>query len=106
MNCSNVPNLVKTENERVIDVKWPKMVNNQFVGAIKIIGQDRQGLITDITSQISRQMNTNMKSISVAESNGLFEGSLILYVMDLQHLEKIIKELKGIEGIKEVYRFD
>ena len=106
MNCSNVPNLVKTENERVIDVKWPKMVNNQFVGAIKIIGQDRQGLITDITSQISRQMNTNMKSISVAESNGLFEGSLILYVLDLQHLEKIIKELKGIEGIKEVYRFD
>ncbi len=105
-NCSNVPNLVKTESERVIDVKWPKMVNNQFVGAIKIIGQDRQGLITDITSQISRQMNTNMKSISVAESNGLFEGSLILYVMDLQHLEKIIKELKGIDGIKEVYRFD
>jgi len=47
-----------------------------------------------------------MKSISVAESNGLFEGSLILYVMDLQHLEKIIKELKGIDGIKEVYRFD
>lgn len=105
-NCSNVPYLVKTESERVIDVKWPKKVNNQFVGALKIIGYDRQGLVTDITSHISRQMNTNMKSISVVESNGMFEGSLILYVADLQHLERIIRELKSIQGVKDVFRFD
>lgn len=105
-NCRNVPNLVKTEGDRIVDVKWPKKVNNSFVGGIKIIGEDRVGLVNDITSQISKQLNTNMKSINVSSEDGLFEGSLILYVQDINHLERIIKELKKIEGVKDAYRFD
>lgn len=106
INCKNTPYLIKTENERIVDVKWPKKVNNSFVGAIKIIGEDRVGLVTDITSQISKHLNTNMKSINVSSEDGLFEGSLILYVQDINHLDRIIREIKKIPGIKEAYRFD
>ncbi|TNE71353.1 bifunctional (p)ppGpp synthetase/guanosine-3',5'-bis(diphosphate) 3'-pyrophosphohydrolase [bacterium] len=105
-NCRNVPNLVKTEGDRIVDIKWPKKVDNSFVGGIKIIGEDRVGLVTDITTQISKQLNTNMKSINVSSEDGLFEGSLILYVQDIVHLERVIKELKKIEGVKDAYRFD
>jgi GTP pyrophosphokinase/guanosine-3',5'-bis(diphosphate) 3'-pyrophosphohydrolase len=105
-NCSNVPHLQLHESERIVDVNWPQKVNSRFEGAIKIIGRDRQGVVTDITSHISKQLNTNIKSISVGENNGMFEGILILYVTDLKHLKQIMKDLKSIEGVKEVMRFD
>lgn len=105
-NCTNTPYLLKSEQDRIVDVKWPKKIDNQFVGGIKIIGKDRVGLITDITSQISKHMNTNMKSINVSSEDGMFEGTLVLFVSDIHHLDKIMKELQKIDGVTETYRFE
>lgn len=104
--CNNLHHLLKTEPEKVIDVSWSRSSGNQFVGAIRIIGEDRVGLINDISSLISTSLKTNMKSINVNSDGGIFEGTLILYVEDLKHLENIIKRVLKIEGIKEAYRYE
>lgn len=104
--CSNVPYLIKNDNERVVEVDWPKSLSAHFIGAIRIIGEDRVGLVNDITNLISNSLKTNMKSINVSSDEGMFEGTLIIYVEDINHLDRIIKRIMKISGVKQVYRFE
>lgn len=106
INCKNTRYLLQTDAERVLDVSWTGNTHKQFVGAIRVIGEDRVGLINDITDVISRLMRTNMKSINVNSDSGMFEGTLILYIDNIDHLEKVIKQIMKIDGIKQAYRYE
>lgn len=105
-NCKNAHHLIRTESERIIDVTWAKNIENQFLGAVKVIGEDRVGLVNDITEIVSKTLQTNMKSINVSSEGGMFEGILTIYVSDLSHLEKVIQRLERVEGIKNVIRYE
>ncbi len=106
VNCKNTRHLINTDSERIVDVAWAKNTDSRFIGAIKIIGEDRVGLINDITNVISKSLKTNMKSINVSSDSGMFEGTLILYVDHIDHLENAIKRIQKIDGIKQVYRYE
>ncbi len=76
------------------------------MAAIRIVGEDRVGLVSDISSLISKNLKTNMKSINVTSDSGMFEGTLIIMVDGIGHLEKVITRLQKVDGIKEVYRYE
>jgi GTP diphosphokinase / guanosine-3',5'-bis(diphosphate) 3'-diphosphatase len=105
-NCKNAHHLIRTDSERILDVSWAKNIENQFLGAIKIIGEDRVGLVNDITEVLAKSLKTNMKSINVSSEGGMFEGILTVYVSDLKHLENIINRLERIDGVKNVMRYE
>jgi GTP diphosphokinase / guanosine-3',5'-bis(diphosphate) 3'-diphosphatase len=105
-NCKNAHHLIQTDSERIIDVKWARSIGQQFFGAIKVIGEDRVGLVNDLTDVLSKSMKTNMKSINVSSDSGMFEGILTVYVNDLDHLEQIIERIKKVPGIKNVMRYE
>ncbi|MEO6850125.1 MAG: ACT domain-containing protein, partial [Mucilaginibacter sp.] len=48
----------------------------------------------------------NMRSITVDSDNGIFEGSIMVYVNDTEHLDNLIKRLKMVKGVTAVNRFD
>ena len=106
VSCKNTRHLIKTDGERIVDVSWAKKTGAQFMGAIRVVGEDRVGLVSDISSLISKSLNTNMKSINVTSDSGMFEGTIIIMVEDITHLDKIITRLKRIDGLKEVYRYE
>ena len=106
VNCKNTRHLIKTDGERIIEVGWAKQTGRQFVGAVKIIGEDRVGMVSDITNVVSKSLKTNMKSINVSSDSGMFEGVLILLVDDIKHLEKAIKKLQKVAGVKLAYRYE
>ncbi|TVQ13798.1 MAG: bifunctional (p)ppGpp synthetase/guanosine-3',5'-bis(diphosphate) 3'-pyrophosphohydrolase [Balneolaceae bacterium] len=105
-SCKNLKHLIKNDAERIIDVSWAKNTESQFIGAVKLIGEDRVGLINDISNVISNTLKTNMKSINVNSDSGSFEGTLIIFVDNIKHLEKVIKRIQKIDGIKQVYRYE
>lgn len=105
-NCKNAHHLIRTDSERIIDVTWAKNIDTQFLGAVKVIGEDRVGLVNDITEILSKSLQTNMKSINVSSEGGMFEGILTIYINDLKHLEKAINRLEKVEGIKTVMRYE
>jgi GTP diphosphokinase / guanosine-3',5'-bis(diphosphate) 3'-diphosphatase len=105
-SCKNLKHLIKNDAERIVDVSWAKNTESQFIGAVKIIGEDRVGLINDISNVISNTLKTNMKSINVNSDSGSFEGTLIIFVDNIKHLEKVIKRIQKIDGIKQVYRYE
>lgn len=104
--CNNALHLIKTEEERIVEVDWAKKIDNQFLGAVKVIGEDRVGMINDITDVLSKSLSTNMKSINVNSDSGMFEGIISLYVNGLPHLKKIMKRLERVEGVKSVLRYE
>lgn len=104
--CNNAQHLMKNESERIIDVKWAKNIDSKFLGALRVIGEDRVGMINDITDVLSKSLNTNMKSINVSSDSGMFEGIITLYVDGINHLNKIIKRLSKVQGIKNILRYE
>lgn len=104
--CKNAQHLLKTEGNRIVDVQWAKHIDNTFLGAIKVVGEDRVGMINDITDVLSKSLSTNMKSINVTSEEGMFEGIITLYVDGLTHLDTIMKRLNRVEGVKTVLRYE
>lgn len=104
--CNNAQHLLKTEGHRIVDVQWAKNIENKFLGAVRVIGEDRVGMINDITDVLSKSLSTNMKSINVSSDEGMFEGIITLYVDGLSHLDKIMKRLGRVEGVKTVMRYE
>jgi GTP pyrophosphokinase len=106
VNCPNATELLSKHGHRVVKAKWTSQTEVSFLAGLKIRGTDRVGLMNDVTRIISSELKVNMRSVSIESDNGIFEGSIQLYVQDTQHLEKLVKRLENIGGIEEVARFD
>ncbi|WP_445665640.1 RelA/SpoT family protein [Fodinibius sp. AD559] len=105
-NCKNIHHLIQTDGERIVDVSWAKNIDSKFLGAVKVIGEDRVGMINDITDVLSKSLETNMKSINVNSDSGMFEGILTVYVDDIDHLGRIVNKLQNVGGVKSVFRYE
>ncbi len=105
-NCKNVRHLIKTDGERIIDVSWAQNIDSQFLGAIRVIGEDRVAMINDLTDVLSKSLKTNMKSININSHSGMFEGILTVFVNDSDHLERIIGKLRKVKGVKSAFRYE
>lgn len=105
-SCNNTRYLIQNDADRIVDVAWPKSQSAAYLGAIRIIGEDKVGMVNDITNVISNSLRTNMKSINVNSDGGMFEGTLMVMVEDISHLEKVIQKIQRIQGVKQAYRFE
>ena len=105
-NCRNANDLLINHPDRILKVEWSRQKDVQFVAALRLVGEDRVGMVNDITTVISKNLKTNIRSITIDSEDGIFSGTLVLYVSDLDHLRRLIERLKRIDGIHGVYRFE
>jgi len=106
VNCPNAIKLLSNYAYRVVKAKW---VNDQlisFLAGLKITGTDELGIVNTITKIISNENNVNMRSINFDTDDGLFEGTIMIYVHDTKHLNHLISNLKKVKGITHVERID
>ena len=104
-NCRNASDLLVNKADRILDVDWSHQKDVQFVAALRLMGEDRVGMVNDITTVISKNLKTNIRSITIDTEDGIFSGTIMLHVSDLEHLQRLIERLKRIDGIQGVYRF-
>ena len=71
---------------------------------IEIEGLDRQGMINDISTIISNNMNPDMKSFSIESNDGIFTGNIVLEVRNKSQLDETLKHLKAIKNVTKVRR--
>ena len=105
-NCQNASDLLVNQADRILDVDWSRQKDVQFVAALRLMGEDRVGMVNDITEVISKNLKTNIRSITIDTEDGIFSGTIMLHVSDLEHLERLMERLKRIDGIHGVYRFE
>ena len=106
VSCRNAPHLLLEHAERIIPVEWSRQKDVQFVAALRLIGEDRVGIVSDITTVISKSLKTNIRSITVEGEHGVFEGRIVLYVSGLDQLRRIMQRLARLDGIHGVTRLE
>ena len=105
-NCSTLLNISEKENSKLIPVQWPENDSSLFVAGLTVSGDDTPGILNEISHAIVSYQNTNIKSININTNNSAFEGSVTLYVHNIEHLTRIIDRLKKLKGIYSVERFE
>ena len=91
-------NIVKEE------IKWSQQKAVSYLATLEIRGIDRTGMILDITKLITADFSINMRAISVQSHDGIFEGTISLYVKDIESLNTILDNIRRIKGIDSVKR--
>lgn len=107
-NCPNGIRLLSNYGYRIIRAKWATSQLQEvktFPVGIKITGIDSMGIVSKITDIISKELKVNMQSLTINSIAGAFEGSIILYTYDTEHLDQLIAKIKTLPGIESVTRF-
>jgi GTP diphosphokinase / guanosine-3',5'-bis(diphosphate) 3'-diphosphatase len=107
LTCPNAKQMTERFPYRLIKAKWNSTgKRNSFQAAIHISGSDRKGIVTDISRIITKEVGIQMRSIAINSENKAFEGTLRVFVNDLDHLEFLIQKLRNIKGVLSVSRAD
>jgi GTP diphosphokinase / guanosine-3',5'-bis(diphosphate) 3'-diphosphatase len=105
-NCPNAIKLMSNFGYRIVKAKWNNQKEIAFLTGIRITGTDDVGVVNNITKVVSNDFKVNIRSITVDSDDGIFEGTLMVYVNDTSHLDNLIKRLKLVGGVISVSRFD
>lgn len=103
-NCVNAVQLMSNYAYRIVKARWMGQEAIAFLAGIRITGIDEVGLVNNITKIISDQLNVNMRSISFDTIAGTFEGTIMVYVHDTEHLKSLINQLMTVGGVHSVER--
>ncbi|MEW2398415.1 bifunctional (p)ppGpp synthetase/guanosine-3',5'-bis(diphosphate) 3'-pyrophosphohydrolase [Streptomyces sp. NPDC046862] len=102
-DCVNVESLSR-EPERILDVEWAPTQSSVFLVAIQVEALDRSRLLSDVTRVLSDQ-HVNILSAAVQTSRDRVATSRFTFEMgDPKHLGHVLKAVRGVEGVYDVYR--
>lgn len=103
IHCSVAQKLKASHGNMIVNLEWSNQAKYPFISTIKVSGIDRMGLLKDITEVITSN-SLNIKSVNIETEGGVFEGNVVLFVIDTNELKGITKRLSQIKGIKSVNR--
>lgn len=103
-NCPNAISLQSNYAYRIISAHWIDASQEEFSAEIALNGLDHLGLVSHITKIISNQMNVNMKALNFSTDGGTFNGKIRVVVKNNETLQKLMNNLKQINGIDKVSR--
>jgi GTP pyrophosphokinase len=105
-SCPNATQLLANYGHRVVKTKWAKNKEISVLTGLSIVGMDDVGVVNNITTIISGELKINIAAITIESKDGLFEGTIKVYVHDKDELELLVEKIKSVSGIQQVNRFD
>jgi GTP pyrophosphokinase len=105
-NCPNAISLMSNYAYRIVKARWTNQQQIAFMAGIRVNGIDDVGIVNNITRIISNELNVNMRSISFDSLDGVFEGTIMVFVHDTNHLTELMGKIKQVKGVTTVIRFD
>ena len=104
VNCPNAIQLMSNYAYRIVKARWMNQESIAFLAGIQVTGADNVGLVNNITRIISEEYHVNMRSLSFDTEDGIFEGTIMVFVHDTNHLTALMKKLNRVEGVLNVQR--
>jgi GTP pyrophosphokinase len=105
-DCPNAAQLLAHYGHRVVRTKWAKNKEISFLSGVRILGLDDVGVIQKITNIISGELKMNMRSMSIDSHDGIFDGTIMVYVHDRDELDALCQRLGSLDGINKVERLE
>ena len=98
-NCDELDRLAAQFGKNIVkdEIKWSQHKAMSYLVTIELRGIDRMGILLDLAKVVSRE-------VSIHSHDGIFEGSISLYVKDAEGLHDVMDKLRKIKGIESVKR--
>ncbi len=104
LSCPNAPQMISRYGYRIVKARWSGKGENQYTVTLRVTGKDDIGIVTNITSLISKHLNLSLRSISVDSEAGVFRCLVAVRVGNLSECEDLIRRIAAIRGVAEVLR--
>ena len=103
-DCTNLAHLSDTQRERMVDVHWAPTDGSVFLVGIQVEALDRTHLLSDVTRVLSDQ-HVNILAANVTTSRDRVAVSRFTFEMgDPKHLGHVLRAVRAIDGVYDVYR--
>lgn len=106
IQCPIANKLKAGYGNRIITTEWDTHKELSFTVPIKVEGIDDFGVLNKITEVISRELEVNIKKLEIESDDGIFRGTIYLYVHDVEDVRTICNNLQKLENVKSVTRLD
>ena len=104
MNCPNAISLQSNYAYRIMPAKWIDSTKQDFKVILHISGVDNAGIVNSVTHIISSNVGVAINSINIAANEGVFDGKISISVKNSSQLNRLIKSIKRVDGVKKVER--
>ncbi len=104
IDCPEAALLKTSYGKRIYSATWNTHRVQSFVETIELKGIDKFGVFIQVLQAITQEFHINMRSINVSSEDGIFKGTMEIYVYDKSELEDLLKAIRKIDDIKEVKR--
>ena len=102
--CPVAIRLMSSQGNRIVSANWESHKILSFLALINLSGIDQIGIVSKITKVISDDQNVNMRSINFDSHDGIFEGTIYLYIHNTEDLNNLIHNIVKIKGVHTVTR--
>jgi GTP pyrophosphokinase len=104
--CDTLIRLAAQYGDNIVkeEIKWSQHTAVSYLATVELHGIDRSGLILDLARVITSDFSINMRAISVQSHDGIFEGTISLYVTDIESLNSLLDNIRKVKGIESVKR--
>ncbi len=106
LNCPEAIKLSSTHGHMLENVQWTTHKYYSFLAKIAISGTDKFGIYNDITTSITKQLNVNIRNINLESHDGIWDGTIELYVHNAKDLNLLIMNIGKIKGVESVKRVE
>ena len=104
IDCPEAALLKTSYGKRIYAASWNTHRVQSFIETIELKGIDKFGVFIRVLETITTDFHINMRAINISSEDGIFHGTMELYVYDREELERLVHAIKKIENIKEVNR--
>ena len=104
IDCPEAMLLKSSYGKRIYSASWNTHRVQSFVETIELKGIDRFGVFIQVLQAITTQFHINIRAINMSSDDGIFQGTMELYVYDRSELDELLKAIRKISDIKDVRR--
>ena len=104
IDCPEAALLKTSYGKRIYSATWNTHRVQSFVETIEFKGIDKFGVFIQVLQAITTDFHINLRTVNVTSDDGIFMGTMELYVYDRKELDDLLKAIRKIEDIKEVKR--
>jgi GTP pyrophosphokinase len=105
-DCSKAVKIMSSHGDKLVAAKWTQHKVLSYLARIQLKGWDRFGVYNRITNTITKELNISMRTINLHGHDGIFTGTIDLYVHNTNDLNNLILNLIKLKGVESVHRVD
>ena len=104
VDCPEAKLLKTSYGKRLYAASWNTHRVQSFVETIEMKGIDKFGVLIQVLQTMTRDFHINMRAINISSDDGIFKGTMEIYVYDKSELDDLLRAIRKIENIKEIKR--